>query len=125
MLTIEIVHPVVPYVRRTHQGRFSERAKSYHANQQAIKDLLNFWKRDNGYSMDEPIWGKDAMLAFGCTFFVKKRVTVKDLSNLEKAIEDACQGGVLFPDDRQIWRRLPGAKVQADEDQFNLTVGEA
>lgn len=117
---IEIDHPVAPYLRRTHQGRFSPRATAYHANQDALKTLLTLWMREGGF---EP-WGKDARLALGCEFRLSKRVGNTDLSNLVKAIEDA-GNGVLYPDDRQIWEYLPCSKAKAlAVDGFALTVRE-
>jgi hypothetical protein len=122
---------VVPYVRRTQQGSYTAKARAYHENQNSIAaGVLGFLS-----SPWRPMpWPKGKRLAFGCSFWIAPVTTpvsrggktfnrtyrpaeIQDLSNLEKAVEDACNG-LLYHDDRQVWRRLPGSKETADHDEL-------
>ena len=92
---------VIPYVRMTQASKWHDsRAQDYLARQDAIRGMVREIMRTHDIDPFPP----EAKLALGCTFFGKYR---GDLSNMEKAVEDALQG-VLYENDRQIRRRLAG-----------------
>ena len=92
---------VIPYVRMTQASKWHDsRAQDYLARQDAIRGMVREIMRTHDVDPFPP----EVKLALGCTFFGKYR---GDLSNMEKAVEDALQG-VLYENDRQIRGRLAG-----------------
>lgn len=84
-IRLRIDHPVMPYVRRTQAGRFTDRAKEYHANQEALKTLLAQAMRDGNYAL----LPKGSI---GVSIIVRvnrKALHKQDIDNLAKAVLDA------------------------------------
>ena len=140
-LRIEVPFAPIPYERRTRMGRFSDKAQRYHERQNAIRDFVRAWLVSNG-NMSFPLFPKGTALALGVevtlapyeTFVAGRNGTthrrnvrpcgMMDLSNLEKAVEDALNG-LLYHDDRQIVERLPGWKREGETDKLVIIVRES
>jgi Holliday junction resolvase RusA-like endonuclease len=89
-----IIHgPIVPFVHRTHQGKYSPRAQHYHTSQAAIALQLKNQMQLNGWTMIER--GQPLALRIHVTRPAINRV---DATNLQKAIEDAAQR-IVFEND--------------------------
>ena len=134
-ISLRIDHPVQAYVRRTYQGRFSDAAEAYHANQEALKTRLFVAMIDPPLQMFE----KSVKLRLSATIArapekkwiypeTKKpyqRTThparIGDLSNFLKALEDA-GNGILWADDRQVWEYGECRKLEDETDWFSLKV---
>ena len=112
---LSLAERVIPYVRMTQASKWSDRrAQDYLARQDAIRALV----REIMHRHNIEKYLEDAELALGCTFYGKYR---GDLSNMEKAVEDALQG-VLYPNDRQIRMRLAGGFQDAETTGFEVQV---
>jgi len=96
---------ITPYVRMTHRGKHKARAQEYLASQEAIAWKLKAQAMRLGWDMVP----KDVPLAVGMVFTLTSGLYAGDLSNLEKAMEDAANG-IVWHDDRYIAYRLPGLK---------------
>jgi Holliday junction resolvase RusA-like endonuclease len=92
-----VIHgPIVPFVHRTRQGKYSARAQRYHASQAAIGLQVKNQMQLNGWTMIEH--GQPLALRIHVT---RPRIHTLDATNLQKAIEDACNG-IVFYDDRWV-----------------------
>jgi Holliday junction resolvase RusA-like endonuclease len=82
-----VIHgPIVPFVHRTHQGKYSRRAQRYHTSQAAIALQIKSQMQHRGWRMIER--GQPLALRIHVTRPAISRV---DATNLQKAIEDAAQ----------------------------------
>ena len=108
---------IVPYVRMTQRSKWTERAQRYLSSQQAVALQLKVQMSRAGW---DPV-PKDVPLAVGMRFTLTKRLYGCDLSNLEKALEDAAND-VVWYDDRYIVRRLFGEKRLGDRSQAEMVV---
>ena len=69
-------------------------------------------------------YNKFGKVPLGCAISVYgPKATRPDLSNLEKAVEDAANGSV-WVDDRYVYERGTGRKGKAKDDLLELTVWE-
>ena len=123
-LELTVVLKVMPYVRQTRNTRWreghpsGERARAYNEVRGALRDALA------GILLAEGIapFGK-VRLGMASSFWVKHPAT-SDLGNYEKALEDAGNGGVLYPDDKYIYQRGAGGKYRAEPEHFSLHLWE-
>jgi Holliday junction resolvase RusA-like endonuclease len=93
LMRFTLTEPITPYVHRTAKGKHSARAQRYHASQNAIGLQLRNQMQLNGWRF----------IPRGIPLALYLRVTRPtihnlDATNLQKAIEDACNGRV-FGDD--------------------------
>ena len=100
---------IIPYVRMTQRGKFkSKQARKYMKNQKHLGWFLYEATRMAKWeATDDPI-------RLMCVFNISKRASVKDLSNLVKAVEDA-GNGILWEDDRFI-TQLEAYKNKIDKE---------
>ena len=108
---------VMPAVRMTRTGKWSDRPAKYQAIQGALRDRVILLMREHSI---EP-FPKDVRLALGASFYLTPGHARGDLGNLEKAVEDMLQGA-LYENDRCIWARLPGRKVHSKVNRFMVKV---
>jgi len=119
-----------PYERRTHQGRFSDRAMAYHERQNALRLLIGAWAIDHLPNPLEPYTWRIS-LGVQVTLAPVRAPTVRgkwrethpaqtmDIDTLAKAVADACQG-ILFANDRQVWGILESWKREGETDHTTI-----
>ena len=114
---------VMPYVRHTRTTRWRHghasgvRARAYNESRAALRDALT------GIMLAEGISPFPAVKLGMASKFVMPKANVTDLGNYEKALEDACNG-IVFPDDRWIWKRGEGGKEVGQPGRFTLKLWE-
>ena len=108
---------ITPYVRMTQRSKWTERAQAYLSSQRAI--ALQLKAQMNRAGCDQV--PKGVPIAVGMRFTLTKRLYGCDLSNLEKALEDAANN-VVWYDDRYIVRRLFGEKLLGDKNRAEMVV---
>jgi len=115
---LSLWHRVIPAVRMTQRGKYvSPRAQAYLGNQESIAvSVREIMKRYHIKPFEA-----DTRLGFMARFEHPKKWLRGDLNNLEKALEDALQG-VVYTNDRQIWERGAGAKLEAPTASFHVRV---
>ena len=121
-LDIVLGMKVRAYVRQTRMTRFSrdfhgKYAREYIENQHQLRDTFTLLMKKHGQEM----FGK---VRLGCSISVYGPTASRpDLSNVEKAVEDAANKSVWI-DDRYIYERSFGKKEKAPEDRLELSVWE-
>ena len=121
-LQVELGMWVKAYVRQTRLTKFrndsnGKAARDYQGNQAALRDTFVLLMNQQGFEM----FGK---VPLGCSIVVEgPRAMRPDLSNLEKAVEDAANGALWY-DDRWIHVRGSGYKAKATEDRLMLHIWE-
>ena len=101
---------VVPYTRQTFASRYrgdarGEKVRRYNDAKNAMQNAFVVLLREKGISP----FSKEVRL--GMALWVMVPTERADLSNLEKAVEDA-GNGALYHDDRQIRRRGEGGVIR-------------
>jgi len=121
-LQVELGMWVKAYVRQTRLTKFrsdsnGKAARDYQGNQAALRDTFKLLMSHKGF---EP-FGK---VPLGCSIAVEGPGAMRpDLSNLEKAVEDAANKALWY-DDRWIQVRGEGSKSKAEEDRLVVHIWE-
>ena len=109
--------PVFPYTRQTRTTRWRDhpsgaRARAYNESRATLRDALTAIMLAERLQPFGPV-----PLGMAASFWLKNPSRI-DLSNLDKALEDA-GNSILFPDDIWIWHRGCGGKALG-EPRFRL-----
>ena len=122
------VYPAVRQNRATRWGPRGGSAERYNASRALIRAAVALALKELRMQPFGPV-----RLGFASSFVLcrdkmlgerrRRSVETVDLSNLEKALEDAMIG-VLYPDDRWIFARGPGHKQGGPTDRFTVEVWE-
>ena len=121
-LLLTVTLPVFPYTRQTRTTRWRDnpsgaRVRAYNEARATLRDALT------AIMLAEKLQPFDPVPLGMSSFFWLKNPGRVDLSNLEKALEDSGNGGILYPDDRWIWHRGFGGKALG-EPRFRLHLWE-
>lgn len=105
----------MPYVRMTQRSKWTDRAQAYLASQQQIGMLIRAQSKGKMFPPRTP-------LRLSIMFFCRRgTMHNRDLNNLVKALEDACNG-VIWDDDRWIDQYGEIARIPWNHDETRLKV---
>jgi Holliday junction resolvase RusA-like endonuclease len=89
-----ITGKIKPYVHRTHKGKYSARAEAYHVSQNAVRAQLKNQMQLAGWHTIP----RKVPLRIRIDVTVPERLHGADATNIQKAVEDACQKTVFEND---------------------------